>query len=67
LYLAHSDVTTTYGAAASLALVLLWAYYASIMILLGAGITRSMEQEDGHRPQPEAGAVRVVRREIPLT
>jgi len=67
LYLAHSDVTTTYGAAASLALVLLWAYYASIMILLGAGITRSMAQEDGHRPQPEAGAVRVVRREIPLT
>jgi membrane protein len=66
-YLAHSDVTTAYGAAASLALILLWTYYASITILLGAGLTRSMAVEDGKKPQPEQGAIRVIQREIPLT
>ncbi len=66
LYLAHSDVTTAYGAAASLALILLWTYYASITILLGAGITRSMAHEDGHISAPEPGAIKVIRREIPI-
>lgn len=41
-YVAHSDVTDVFGAAASLALVMLWVYYASIALLTGAVVAASL-------------------------
>ncbi len=38
-YLAHSSVTAMYGAAGSIALVLLWVYYAAQVFLFGAEFT----------------------------
>lgn len=40
LYLGKSDVASTYGAAGSLALILLWIYYSSAVFLLGAEFTQ---------------------------
>jgi membrane protein len=46
LYLGHSDVTTAYGAEASLVVLLIWIYYTSVTVLLGAGLTRALAIED---------------------
>ena len=39
LYLGRSAVTSSYGAAGALAVVLLWAYYSSMILLFGAEFT----------------------------
>jgi membrane protein len=40
LYLAHSSVASSYGAAGSLAVVLVWVYYSSLILFLGAEFTQ---------------------------
>lgn len=39
LYIGNSDVATSYGAAGSLVLLLVWVYYSSTILLLGAEFT----------------------------
>jgi len=55
-YLAVSDPTSAFGAAGSLALVLLWIYYSAMIFFLGAEFTQVLAQSRGKRPQPEPGA-----------
>lgn len=58
-YLGQSDVASVYGVAGSLVIVLLWVYYSSMVVLLGAGFTRVWSRR--HRPLgvvPESGAER---------
>lgn len=40
LYLGHGSVTSAYGAAGSLVVILVWVYYASQSLFLGAELTR---------------------------
>lgn len=40
LYLAHSGIASAYGAAGSLVVVLLWAYYSVQILLFGAELCR---------------------------
>ncbi len=59
LYLGRSGVASIYGVAGSLVLLLLWVYYSSMILLLGAGFTRVWSRR--HRPHgviPEPGAAR---------
>jgi len=56
LYLGQSSVTSTYGAAGSLMVLLLWVYYSCQIVLLGAEFTRVYAQRTGRRPQPESFA-----------
>ncbi len=65
LYLGSSSVLTPYGAAGSLALILLWTYYSSMIFLLGAEFTQVWAQKHGRTICPEPGAVRIVREERP--
>ena len=58
LYLGQSSVTSTYGAAGSLMILLLWVYYSCQIVLLGAEFTRVYAQRTGRRPQPESFAER---------
>lgn len=60
LYLSHADVTSGFGAAGSLALLLVWIYYSSIILFLGAEFTHAYVLEQGRDIVPEAGAVRVI-------
>jgi len=53
LYLGTSAFGSTYGAAGSVLVVLLWVYYTSQIILLGAAFTREYVQQFGPRPPPE--------------
>jgi membrane protein len=65
VYLGNSDVTNVYGAAGSLAVILVWTYYSSMVLLLGAEFTQVWSQRHGRRAEPELGAMKVRRREVP--
>ena len=66
-YLARTGVTSTYGAAGSLVLVLVWVYFSSLIFLLGAEFTRvhSRRYREGRAPA-SPGAVRVATIQVPL-
>jgi membrane protein len=66
-YLQRTGVTSTYGAAGSLVLVLLWVYLSSLIFLLGAEFTRvhSRRYREGRAPV-SPGAVRVATIQVPL-
>ncbi len=49
LYLGRAAVTSAYGAAGSLVALLLWCYYASQIVFLGAEFTRVTAMSDGGR------------------
>lgn len=53
LYLGHSSVASSYGAAGSVVVLLVWVYYSAQVILLGAEFTRVYaERSNGHAPAP---------------
>jgi membrane protein len=62
LYLTHVAPASTYGAAASLVLVLLWVYYSSLILFFGTCLTiatilqrqRRGSEEDGGADEPGA-------------
>ncbi len=56
LYLGQSSVASSYGAAGSVMILLLWVYYSCQILLLGAEFTRVYAQRIGRRPQPESFA-----------
>lgn len=58
LYIGTSAFASTYGAAGSVLVVLLWVYYSSQVILLGAEFTRSYVEQFGPRPPPEQFATK---------
>ncbi|MGD0074843.1 MAG: YihY/virulence factor BrkB family protein [Candidatus Binataceae bacterium] len=61
LYLAHGGKASAYGAAGSLALILLWTYYSALMFLLGVEFTQVWVRSQGREVIPKEGAVRLVR------
>jgi membrane protein len=62
-YLGRSDPGSAYGAAGSLAIVLIWVYYSSMIVLFGAEFTRVWAERYGRGVKPERGAVEVVQEE----
>jgi membrane protein len=77
LYLGKSSVTSAYGAAGSIAVVLIWVYYSAQILLVGAEFTqvfarmRGSKEDEGHKglpvplpqenPQPTAKEVRAAK------
>ena len=59
-----TNVTTTYGAAGSLAAILLWVFYSSVIVLVGALITKIYFLHTGHTIQPNRNAVAIETREV---
>jgi membrane protein len=55
-YLGRSDPGEAYGAAGSLALILVWIYYSSMIVLLGAEFTQVWSETRGRGIEPEEGA-----------
>jgi membrane protein len=60
-YLGQSNPGQAYGAAGSLAVLLLWVYYSALILLFGAEFTETWAERRGQGIEPEPGAVRVRR------
>jgi membrane protein len=60
LYLGHSKPGDSFGAASALAVLLVWVYYAGMIILFGAEFTQEWARVKGAGIEPKEGAIRVV-------
>jgi membrane protein len=63
-YISKSDVGSTYGAAGSLVILLIWIYYSSIILYFGAEFTKAYAIKFGSAIHPSKYAVVVERKEI---
>lgn len=63
LYLGKSGLGVTYGAAASIIIILSWVYYSSVILYFGAEFTRAYALESGHGIKPKTTAVFIVKQE----
>jgi membrane protein len=59
-YFGSADIGAAFGAAGSLVIVLVWIYYTSLLLLVGAEFTQVWARRYGEKILPDAGAVRVV-------
>jgi membrane protein len=55
-YLGRSDPGSAFGAAGTLAVILIWIYYASHIVLFGAEFTQAWTEKFGGGIKPERGA-----------
>jgi membrane protein len=63
-YIGQSNIGTTYGAAGSLVILLLWVYYSAIVLYLGAEFAREWSAHKGSSIQPNDYAVALKKLEI---
>ena len=49
LYLGHSAVGSSFGAAGSVVIILLWIYYSSQIVLFGAEVTQAVVKPLGSK------------------
>lgn len=61
IYIGNSDFSNTYGAAAALITLLVWTYYNSQIIFLGAEFTFVWAKWQGHPIRPGEKAVKVIK------
>ncbi len=59
LYIGHSTVASSYGAAGSLIAMLVWVYYSAVIVFLGAEITQAWAERRGEAIEPTVRARRL--------
>ncbi len=63
-YLGHSTVNLTYGTASAVVVILLWVYYASVILYLGAEFTKVFTKMYGGGMIPNDTAVVILKQEL---
>ena len=63
LYLGRSEVGTTFGAAGSLAILLIWIYYSAQILFFGAEFTQVYASRYGSKIVPDPGMVKLTEKE----
>jgi membrane protein len=63
-YLGSSNIGVTYGAAASIVIILVWVYYSSIILYFGAEFTKVYTLNFGSGIIPDKTAVFIVKQEV---
>ncbi|WP_159471494.1 YihY/virulence factor BrkB family protein [Dyadobacter sp. 3J3] len=63
-YLGQQDLGATYGASASIVILLTWVYYSSIILYFGAEFTKVYAKTDGEDISPNEHAVLISRLEV---
>ena len=58
-YIAHANVGGAYGPAAAFVVLLTWVYYSSIIVLIGAALTRAVAEARGKPIRPSEHAVEI--------
>lgn len=64
LYLGNSEVSTTYGAAGSVIIILLWVYYSAIILYFGAEFTKVYAYTYGRKIIANDYAVHIEKEEV---
>ena len=62
-YLSQSNIGVTFGAAASIVLILLWVYYSSMILYFGAEFTKVYALSYGSGIEPDKAAVFIIKQE----
>lgn len=63
VYLGKSKIGLTYGASASVIIILTWVYYSSIILYFGAEFTKVYTMRHGSGISPNSNAVFIIKRE----
>jgi membrane protein len=63
-YLGHNRMTSAYGAAGSIIVILLWVYYSSMILYFGAAFTHAYAIQKGSRIYPGNNAVWIQQIEV---
>jgi membrane protein len=63
-YIGKSDIGSTYGAAGSLVILLLWVYYSAIILYIGAEFAKAWSTHKGSSIQPNDYAVSLTKIEV---
>jgi membrane protein len=63
LYLGRASTSSTYGAAGSVIIILMWVYYASVILFFGAEFTQVYAKQTGANVVPGEFGVRTTERE----
>ncbi len=63
-YLGQSNLTTLYGAAGSIIIIMVWVYYSAVILYLGAEFTKVYAKLHGGRIQPNEYAVWIKTEEV---
>lgn len=63
-YMGTNNLSSTYGAAGSLVILLVWIYYSVVIFLFGAQVTYYIAKNIGGGVKPKAQAVKVEEREL---
>jgi membrane protein len=64
LYISQTEVGSTYGAAGSLVILIVWVYYSSIILYMGAEFTKAYAVEYGSAIHPNDYAVTIKELEV---
>jgi membrane protein len=63
-YVGNSNIGLTFGAAASVVIILLWVYYTSIILYFGAEFTKIYTMNFGGGIVPKKTAVFIIKQEV---
>jgi len=66
-YVGNTEVASTFGSAAALVSLLLWVYYSSVVVILGAEITQVRGRMRGDLIDPSEGAVKIIEEEVKMS
>lgn len=66
-YLGHSNLTSVFGAAGSVIVVMIWVYYSSAILYLGAVFTKVYATDFGGKIYPNDYAVWIKVEEVPVS
>jgi membrane protein len=66
VYLGKSDMATIYGAAGSVIIIMIWAYYSSVILYLGAEVTKVYATQYGGKIQPSEFSEWIITEQIPV-
>ena len=66
IVLSQTNIASTYGAAGSLAAILFWVFYSSIILLIGGAFTQVYATDFGKKITPNRHAIKVEMQEVEL-